>query len=138
MAKLLGLTDLQLDIMQVLWRAGEASVAEVHRALKARRLAHATVATLLSRLEKKGAIAHSTEGRQFIYRPILKQAEARKSMIARMRDVLFAEDVPALITQLLVDRDISREELDHVKALIEAKEKELAVRARSSKKSKER
>jgi BlaI family penicillinase repressor len=140
MANALGLTDLQLDIMRVLWEAGEASIADVHRALKARHLAHATVATLLSRLEKKGAIAHTTEGRQFIYRPVLKQAEVRKSMMARVRDVLYAEDVPALISQLLSDRNITREELDHVKALIEAKEKELAAggRARASRKSKER
>ncbi|HEV7389028.1 MAG TPA: BlaI/MecI/CopY family transcriptional regulator [Gemmatimonadaceae bacterium] len=138
MARALGLTDLQLDIMRVLWTAGEASVADVHRALKARHLAHATVATLLSRLEKKGAIAHTTEGRQFIYRPVLKQAEVRKSMMARVRDVLYAEDVPALISQLLADRDITRDELTHVKALIEAKEKELAARARTSRKSKER
>ncbi|MBC7789219.1 MAG: BlaI/MecI/CopY family transcriptional regulator [Anaerolineae bacterium] len=138
MAKPLALTDLQLDIMQILWTAGEASIAEVHRALRGRRLAHATVATLLSRLEKKGAIRHSTEGRQFIYRPVLKQAEVQKSMIAKVRDVLFAEDVPALISQLLADRDISREELDHVKALIEKKERELSERARSFRKSKER
>jgi predicted transcriptional regulator len=124
--------------MRVLWTAGEASVGDVHRALKARHLAHATVATLLSRLEKKGAIAHTIEGRQFIYRPVLKQAEVRKSMMARVRDVLYAEDVPALISQLLADRDITRDELDHVKALIAAKEKELAARSRASRKSKER
>lgn len=138
MAKPVRLTDLQLDVMRVLWTAGEASVADVHRALKARRLAHATVATLLSRLEKKGAVTHDTVGRQFIYRPVLKQADVRKSVIASVRDVLFAEDVPALFSQLLADRDISRDELDHVKELIEKKEKELAARARSSRKPKER
>ncbi len=138
MARALGLTDLQLDIMRVLWTAGEASIADVHRALKARHLAHPTVATLLSRLERKGAIAHTIEGRQFIYRPVLKQVEVRKSMMAMVRDVLYAKDVPALINHLLADRDITRDELVHVKALIEAKEKELASRGRTSRKSKER
>jgi BlaI family transcriptional regulator, penicillinase repressor len=138
MTKQLGLTDLQLEIMGILWTEGEASVVEVHHALKARRLAQATIATLLSRLEKKGAIAHRTVGRQFIYYPVLKRAEVRKSVIGRVRDALFPEDVPALISQLLAEGDISREDLDHVKALIEKKEKELAARPRTAKKTAER
>jgi predicted transcriptional regulator len=138
MTQKLGLTDLQLEIMGVLWADGEASVVDVHHALKARRLAQGTIATLLSRLEKKGAIAHRAVGRQFIYYPVLKRAEVRKSMIARVKDALFPEDVPALISQLLAEGDISREDLDNVKALIEKKEKELAARARTAKKSKDR
>ena len=138
MPKQLALTDLQLDIMRALWAAGEATVAEVHHALKARRLAQATVATLLSRLEKKGAIAHRTEGRQFIYRAVLKKAEVRKSMIAKVRDALFPEDVPALISQLISEGDISRDDLEHVKTLIAKKEEELAARAKSSRKTTER
>ena len=138
MPKQLPLTDLQLDIMRALWVAGEATVADVHHALRARRLAQATVATLLSRLEKKGAITHRTEGRQFIYRAILKKAEVRKSMVAKVRDALFPEDVPALISQLISEGDISRDDLEHVKALIDKKEKELAARVKGSRKSSER
>jgi predicted transcriptional regulator len=47
------LTELQLEIMNVLWKQGEASVGDVRSGLRPERdLAHTTVSTLLSRLEK--------------------------------------------------------------------------------------
>ena len=57
------LSELQLDLMRVLWR-GEASVADVAAALaQSRGLAHTTVATLLTRLAKRGIVAQRRDGR---------------------------------------------------------------------------
>lgn len=126
MSETLGLTDLQIEIMRILWTRGEATVVEVHRDLgRTRDLAQATVATLLSRLEKKGAITHRSEGRQFVFRALVAEDEVRRSMLAQITDRLFTGDVPALIHQLLDEREISRGDLDEVRALIEAKEREL-------------
>ena len=131
MANQIGLTDLQIDIMRILWKRGDASVADVHREIQhTRQLAQPTIATMLSRLEKKGAVTHTVEGRQFIYRAALKEADVKRSMIAQMKDSLFSSDIPAVVSQLLAGREISREDLDEVKALIEAKERELAKSSR--------
>ena len=52
------LTAPQLEIMRVLWDRTEATVVEIHQALRAERpLAPTTIATLLSRLEKRGLVA---------------------------------------------------------------------------------
>ena len=57
------LSDLQLDLMRVLWQRGEASTAEVAESLAgSRSLAHTTVATLLTRLEKRGLLAMRRAG----------------------------------------------------------------------------
>eukprot|EP01034_Spumella_vulgaris_P005285 gene5285-6745_t len=66
----LALSELQLALMRVLWERGEASTAEVVEALHeaGRALAHTTVATLLTRLEKRGMISASRDGRQLRYR----------------------------------------------------------------------
>jgi predicted transcriptional regulator len=115
----LALTDLQIDLMRVLWRLGEASVIDVHRALaEIRDLAQPTIATLLSRLEKKGAVDHRTVGRQFVYRPLVSEAEVRRSMLAQIADRLFGGDVPTLIHQLLSERQISPKEIAAVKELL--------------------
>ncbi|HUQ20387.1 MAG TPA: BlaI/MecI/CopY family transcriptional regulator [Gemmatimonadaceae bacterium] len=120
------LTDLQIDVMRALWKLGEATVADVHQELsKHRPLAHPTVATLLARLEKRGATAHRVEGRQFIYRAVIKEDEVKRSMLAQIKDSLFTGDVPALVNQLLSGRDISAADLEEVKALVAAKELEL-------------
>jgi predicted transcriptional regulator len=121
---LLALTDLQIELMRVLWARGEATVAQVHRDLSpTRELAQPTVATLLSRLEKKGAVAHRTEGRQFVYRAAVSEAEVRRSMVGQIADVLFRGDVPELIHQLLAERRVSAEDLAQVRRMIEEKER---------------
>ena len=117
------LTDLQIDLMRTLWLQGEATVIDVHRRIsKERDLAQGTVATLLGRLEKKGAVTHRTEGRQFIYRALVSEAEVRRSMLAQVADRLFDGDVPLLIHQLLAEREVSAGDLAQVKALIEKRE----------------
>lgn len=124
MAETVGLTDLQIELMRVLWREGETSVIQMHRALlTTREIAQPTVATLLTRLEKKGAVTHRTEGRQFIYRALVSEAEVRRSMVAQLTDRLFGGDVPKLISQLLAEREMSPGDLAEVKALIEATER---------------
>ena len=63
------LTDLQLALLRVLWTRGEATVTEMVEALRPERdLAPTTVATLLSRLEKRRVVSHSTRARQYVYR----------------------------------------------------------------------
>src|SRR5215212_6400647 len=127
MTKPLSLTELQLDVMRVLWKQSEATVSDVVNALRRRQLAYPTVATILSRLEKAGAVSHRLDGRQFVYAPLIREAEVRKSMMSRVKETLFTGDVPALVSQLLMDRDIDADDLKQVKALIAAKEKELAA-----------
>lgn len=119
------LTELHLDIMRVLWERGTATVADVHRALDARGLAQATISTLLRRLEKKGVITHDTIGREYAYRPLLSMDDAKRALVADMSKRMLPDTVPALINALWKRRKITAEELAEVKALIEAKEREL-------------
>jgi predicted transcriptional regulator len=113
------LTDLQLAIVRVLWDRGECTVLEVQEALRPhRRLAQTTVATILSRLEKRGIVRHRTEGRLFIYTPDITEPQVRRSMVSDLTDLLFEGRPAALISHLLSDRDIRAGDLDEVKRLI--------------------
>jgi BlaI family transcriptional regulator, penicillinase repressor len=118
------LTELQMEIMRVFWARDGATVVEVHSAMRAHRLAQATIATLLRRMEAKGAITHDKQGRQFVYRACITEEQARRSLVAEVAHRLFSDQVPALISYLLEQRKIGAEELAEVKALIEAKEQE--------------
>lgn len=130
-----GLTDLQLEIMAVLWQRGEASVVEVREALEPEReLAHTTVSTLLSRLEKRGVVSRRKEGRQYVYEPAVAEERVQRSVvneIGEVADRLFAGDVADLVTHLLADSDVGAEDLARVKAMIERKEAELRERGDS-------
>ena len=119
------LTVLQRELMQVLWQRGEASAAEVLEALRPqKKLAATTVATLLSRLEKKGVVSPRVEGRTFIYRPKVEDTAVRSSLLDRVKDA-FAGDVAALMAQLLDEHDVNSEDLARVRDLIAAKQREL-------------
>ena len=69
--------------MRVLWQRAEASVADIAAILGDERgLKYTTVATLLTRLEKRGVIAQRREGRQLIYRALVTEPNVRRSMVA--------------------------------------------------------
>lgn len=114
------LTELQIAIMRVLWEKGQATVAEICEALRTERgLALTTVATLLSRLEKRGVVTHETRARQFIYRALVSEAEVRHSMVHELTERLFDGDVAQLMTHLLSGREISPGDLERIKAMLD-------------------
>jgi predicted transcriptional regulator len=117
------LTDLQLAILKVLWSRGSATAAEITEALrKERGLAQQTIATVLSRLERRGIVRHETRQRQYLYMAVVSEPEVGRSMLSALTERLFEGDVAALVTQLLSTREISRGDLARVKRLIAAHE----------------
>jgi BlaI family penicillinase repressor len=117
------LTNLQMDVMQVLWRQGEATVSQVHAALhEERQLATTTVATLLSRLEKYGLLTHRTDGRQYVYRPLVSQSEVRRSQLTDLIDQFFHGNPADLVYHLISEAEVDDKDLARLQALIESKE----------------
>jgi len=116
-----GLTGLQLALLQILWDREEASTQDVWEALAAERgLALTTVATLLSRLERKGIVAHRQVGRQYVYRAAVTRAEVRRSKVRDLTATLFGGDAAALVSHLVRAEDVDDEELRRIRALLEA------------------
>ncbi len=106
------LGDLQHAIMTVLWERGEATTAAIHEALYSERgLALTTIATMLRKMEDKGVVAHRTDGRQFVYRPIVTEDEVRLSMVGELVERLFDGDAKALVAHLVSEHEIEATEL---------------------------
>ena len=113
------LSELQLSLMRVLWARGEASTAEVAEALRGERgLAHTTVATLLTRLEKRGLLSSRRDGRALLYTPLVSEAEVQRSMVGSLVDRLFAGRASALVSHLLEARGVDAKELAELQALL--------------------
>ena len=115
------LTALQLAVMQVLWSRDEASVTDIQRAMRGRRLALTTVATMLVRLEQRGLVSHRAEGRQYIYRSRVSPADVRETVTRELLRNLFDGDVTAFVTQLLDSRKLTREEVADLQRLVRNK-----------------
>jgi predicted transcriptional regulator len=116
----IALSDLQLDLMRALWRSGELSVAQVAEALPGRDLAHTTVATLLTRLEKRGVVACRREGRLLLYSAAVSEAQVRRSMVSSLIAQVFRGDSKALLAHLVSEREVAPGDLEKVRALLAA------------------
>ena len=117
------LTELQITILRLLWAHGEASVAEIWEALHAERgLAQTTVATLLTRLERRGVVARRADQRQYLYRALVTEPEVQRSMVGELTERLFEGDVTALVNHLLSSQEIAPGDLARLRSMIDAAE----------------
>ncbi len=120
------LSDQQLAFLRVLWDRGEATAVDVQAALveQGQVLAPTTVATVLSRLERRGLVSHRRRGRQYIYRARAAENEIRRSMLARLTDLFFGGDPDALVSHLTAGRGLGEEDLAEVRRLIAQREQQ--------------
>lgn len=115
------LGDLQLHILEILWRTEEATVAEIHEKLGAgRKLAYTTVATMLRKMEQRGLVAHREVERAFIYRPLVSADQVSRSVGDHLVQRLFEGSLTGAVSHLLKTREVSRAELDELSKLIQA------------------
>lgn len=116
----ISLSELQIALMRVLWSRGETSTAEMAAAMaEDRGLAHTTVATLLTRLEKRGVVTQRRDGRQLLYRANVEESEVRRSMVADLVGSLFAGDANELVAHLVQESEIEPGDLARIRARLE-------------------
>ena len=113
------LTDVELELMTILWQLGEGSVAEVMGALSpGRDLAYTSVSTILRILESKGVLSTRKEGRGHIYVPLLEKAAYEASTVRDVVDRVFAGAPLALIRQLIDNVALTDDQVREIKKLL--------------------
>jgi predicted transcriptional regulator len=112
----IALSELQIAVVRVLWRNGETSVADIAKVLGDERgLKHTTVATLLTRLEKRGVVEQRREGRQLIYRALVSEPQVRRSMVADLVGSLFGGDSRELVAHLVRESELAPGDLENLR-----------------------
>ena len=113
------LTEAELRLMKILWRRGESAVNDLVAAMPdGEPLAYNSVLTTIRILEQKGYVDHRQEGRAFIYRALVAEHEASRSEVKHILNRFFGNSREQLLLTLLGDSNISREELERLKAAI--------------------
>ena len=118
MSKDVRLSDQQFQVVQAVNKLAGASAREVQRELDHLELAHTTIATVMTRLEKRGVLASEVTGRERIYRCLVDEESIRQSMVASMVSTLFKGDSKALMAHLVNEGEIDSGELDELKEMI--------------------
>jgi BlaI family transcriptional regulator, penicillinase repressor len=111
------LHHLDLEVMKVVWKLGQATVNDVLDNIN-RKLAYTTVATTMKSLEKKGFLSHQVVGRTFLYQPLVKEAEISHSMLSDLLERLFDNSAEKLVNALLEAEQVDATELDRLQQLI--------------------
>ena len=118
------LSEAQMEIMNVVWDLGEPTVAEVWKALSAKRnWARNTVQTMIARLEEKGTLRRVEDGPTLRYRAVQGRAATLKKLSRRVVATLFQGSTEGLLAALLAGRRLSNEEAERLRALIDQSER---------------
>lgn len=112
------LTPLELQIMQVLWDGGPATVAQTQARLGGR-LAYTTVQTMLGVLLRKRKVRRSAVGRAFVYRPAISREGARAGALSDLVGRMFGGSAEVLLMSLIDARQITAEEIARAAALLD-------------------
>ncbi len=110
------------EIMEILYRLGEASAADVVGRMDPDP-GYDSVRVTLGILEKKGHVKHRQEGRRYIYTPTVPHETASRSAIRNVLQTFFRGSPSRAILALLGMSRLSREELDVIAKWIEEERK---------------
>src|SRR5918998_1717221 len=88
------------QIMDILYRRGRATAAEVMQDLPAD-TSYSTVRTQLRVLEEKGHVRHDTDGTRFVYLPAVPRRAARKTALRHLVDTFFDGSTEKIVAALL-------------------------------------
>ncbi|MBI4404472.1 MAG: BlaI/MecI/CopY family transcriptional regulator [Deltaproteobacteria bacterium] len=113
------LTEVELELMSILWKLGGGSVHAVLEKLPVqRKLAYTSVSTILRILEKKGVLRSEKGGRGHIYIPCVTKEKYEAASLRHLVEKVFDGTPASLVRRLLDDGDLGPEELKSIRSLV--------------------
>ena len=111
--------------MEILYRRGKASAAEVREAMEDAP-SYSAVRAMLRVLEEKGHVKHQEEGLKYVYVPVVARDKAKRSAVKHLLDTFFSESPEQMVAALLdvSSPQLTREELDRMSEMIEKAKRE--------------
>ena len=117
------LSEAQLEIINIIWERGTATVGQIWKTLaKQRSLSRNTICTMVTRLEEKGWLRHRVIGGTFLYSATHPREKVLSRMVHRLVDVAFQGSAEGLVLTLLEGGRLSAEEVERIKARLEKAE----------------
>ena len=113
-------TKAELEILQVLWERGEATVREVHQALQEQReTGYTTVLKLMQIMAEKGLLERDESQRAHVYRARHRQGDTQKQLLGQLMDKAFGGSAALLVQQALETRKTTPREIREIRAILD-------------------
>lgn len=114
-------TEVELEILHVLWEHGQATVREVVDVLNEKRpRAYTSILSMLNVMFEKGLVKRKLDGRAHIYQAKLSREKTLGGVVKDLLGRAFNGSSTSLITQVLEQSKPSQTELDEIRRTIEA------------------
>ena len=114
------LTEMELELMNAVWDLGPCTVKDVQKCVgEKRELAYTTVATVMKILEEKGALESDKGERVIVYHPRLSREEYGSNSLQHLAENVFQGNPSSMVMRLLDDSQISRDDLQAIRELLE-------------------
>jgi predicted transcriptional regulator len=113
------LTDLENEVMRVVWDEGPCAVEAVHLVVSRKRnLKETTIRTLLRRLEQKGYLTHESDGRAYVYRAVEPARSLAARAVRQIIDRFCQGSVEELVSGMVEAKVLSETDIDRLEKFV--------------------
>lgn len=130
-------TEAELDILNVLWQRGAATVREVYDVLSQdKSIVYTTILKMMQIMDEKGLVERDMTAKAHVYRAKLEQKEAQRSFVTNLLDKVFGGSSKQLVLQALESKPASAEEMKEIRKILKQAEKDVKKDKETKKKDK--
>jgi BlaI family penicillinase repressor len=112
------------ETYRILWRRGPATVRDIHEALS-KDVGYTTTLKIMQLMFEKGLVTRQEEGRSHVYSASVEESSTQHTLLEKFIDSTYRGSASRMVMQALGHQDVSKEELDEIKKLIQSLEKQL-------------
>ena len=113
-------TGKELEILNVLWRIGAATVRQVNEQIsKQQKTGYTTTLKLMQIMTDKGLLVRDGSNFQHIYKPAISQEKTQNKIVGDLLDKAFSGSAEKLVMRALSAKKVSAEELERIKQMLE-------------------
>lgn len=117
------ITDAEWDVMQAVWQADDQMAGDIiAKVQESRDWNHRTIRTLIARLVEKQAIGVRVDGNKHLYHAVVSRDECVQSAARSFSERFFSGDIKSLLVHFVENEDISQDELDDIRSLLQSKQ----------------
>jgi predicted transcriptional regulator len=116
------LTEVELQLMTVIWMLGVCTVKEVQTEIsKDRDLAYTSIATIMKILENKGILKNTKTDKAHVYEPLISKESYEAQSLEHLADNLFHGDSSMMVMRLLNDSNLSKKDLEAIRKVLDSR-----------------
>jgi len=113
-------TEKELEILQIVWEKGSASVKDIHEAMGGDEAnGYTTILKFMQIMHEKGLVKREKSGKLHLYSAVPSLENTRQQLLDKMINTVFQGSAAQLVMSALGNNTSSKEELDEIKAYLE-------------------